>query len=585
MSRIYVNVGAAGTLQVPSTGANTQNYTKNKADVTLGLEAMLAVSITLMALFFLAGRFLKRQNTKMFFKKRKMAFGLMALALISGGVVFTALNYTEGSVQPAIAHGDENALNITTEDTNITINLEDGPVYAVAPNTVKVNASTNNGYTLSVYTENSKLVADNGGVIESVDDSSGLVVLGENTWGISLAEPEGHEAATWQALPASQDAALIIKNTANATAANDETTIYYGVHVTPDLPEGVYESGVINYVAVANAATHFTIVFDANGGVGAPENIVLEEGEQGVFIPAVEPELEHYVFMGWSLEPNDYRPVFHSGNWVLLGDEPTTLYLYAVWIEERFAILENGTAINNKLRSFTEVKAIRRADALPENFVGLASNTISFLGEPVYIFYDNTNNAGIVYYYTEADAVYMNVDSNSMFYNLYSLSDISGIAGWRAEIVEDMGWMFYATEISSLDVLSDWRTINLTSLEYTFVQTRLSNLVGLANWDVSNVSNMWGTFSNVTGLADLRAIANWDVSNVTDMSEMFVWNVALNDVSPLSNWNTSKVTNLQGMFFMVDNIDGTVLNNWDVSNVTDMSEVFSCSNVPNWYQP
>ena len=585
MSRFYVNVGAAGTLQIPSTGANTQNNTKSEASVSIGVEAIFAVFITLVALFFLVSKFLRRRNTGFFFKKKKMTFGLVLLVLISGGAVFFVLNYTKDNVQPVIAHGDENTLSITTQDTNITINLEDEPVYAVAPNTVKVNVPTNNGYTLSVYTENSKLVADNGGAIESVDDSAGLVTLGENTWGISLAEPESQESATWQALPTTQDSALIIKNTANATAANDETTIYYGVHVTPDLPEGVYESGVINYVAVANVATHFTIVFDANGGVGAPESIVLEEGEQMFLVPMAEPELEHYVFMGWSLEPNDYRPLFFPGNWKLLGDEPTTLYLYAVWMEERFAMLENGAAISNKLRSFAEVKAIKRTDALPENFVGSASNTISFWGDPVYIFYDNTNNAGIVYYYTEADAVYMNVDSSSMFYNLYSLSDISGIAGWRAEIVEDMGWMFYATEISSLDVLSDWRTINLTSLEHTFAQTRLSNLVGLANWDVSNVSNMWGTFSNVIDLADLRAIANWDVSNVTDMNEMFVWDVALNDVSPLSNWNTSKVTNLHGMFFMIDNIDGTVLNNWDVSNVTDMLEVFSCSNVPNWYQP
>ena len=76
-------------------------------------------------------------------------------------------------------------------------------------------------------------------------------------------------------------------------------------------------------------------------------------------------------------------------------------------------MLLTGEAVNAKMKSlaagtskaFTDqdnsIKAIKMANSLPANFEATEANTVSTPDSkyPIYIFFDNTNDAGIMYFY------------------------------------------------------------------------------------------------------------------------------------------------------------------------------------------
>ena len=148
----------------------------------------------------------------------------------------------------------------------------------------------------------------------------------------------------------------------------------------------------------------------------------------------------------------------------------------------------------------TLIKAIRMSDTLPENLTPADENTISLATSryPVYIWFDNTNDAGIIYVYTEAKEILMNLDSSSMFYCFSALTGLSGLASWDTSSVTNMEGMF--RDASSLTDLSP-----------------------LANWDTSSVTNMYAMFYGAASLtqAGVDAINAWDITNVSDFKYMF----------------------------------------------------------------
>ena len=80
------------------------------------------------------------------------------------------------------------------------------------------------------------------------------------------------------------------------------------------------------------------------------------------------------------------------------------------------AMLETGQIVNSKLKALAvstdpghkgealNIKAIRMAESLPDGFTPISANIVSTSESryPIYIFFDNENNAGIMYFYTEA---------------------------------------------------------------------------------------------------------------------------------------------------------------------------------------
>lgn len=215
---------------------------------------------------------------------------------------------------------------------------------------------------------------------------------------------------------------------------------------------------------------------------------------------------------------------------------------------------------------------------------------------------------GTLYWYSEAEKVYMNYDAsymfsylkslknisglkdvdtsytsdmNYLFYYCSSLTDISALANWDVSNVTNMDNMVARAKITNVNALANWDVSNVEDIAYMFQNcTSLKDISGLADWDVSSVTDMYGTFSGCSSLTDISSLADWDVSRVTDMVYMFC-GTKITNVNALANWNVSSVTDMASMFYQctsLKNISG--LTNWDVSNVTSMSQMFySCTSL------
>ena len=64
---------------------------------------------------------------------------------------------------------------------------------------------------------------------------------------------------------------------------------------------------------------------------------------------------------------------------------------------------------------------------------------------PVYIFFDDTNNAGIMYFYTEASEIYMHNDSSYAFSNNAALANLSALSNWNTSKVSNVSNLFSYT--------------------------------------------------------------------------------------------------------------------------------------------
>ena len=260
------------------------------------------------------------------------------------------------------------------------------------------------------------------------------------------------------------------------------------------------------------------------------------------------------------------------------------------------AMLDTGIIVNTKIKSLaagsiqspwfqtSDIKAIRMADSLPDDFIPSDSNTVSTIDSkyPIYIFFDNEDESGILYFYTNSDTIVMNPYSNAMFANNTVLEDISGLSMWDSSNVKDMSELFSGIKsLSNISALKNWDTSKVTNMDRLFSGTEnLTDINALRNWDTSNVTSMYALFNNARSLPDVLALKNWDTSNVTNMSYMFSNAISLKLID-VSNWNTSKVTTMVCMFQVGEShvhngqlIEINGLGDLDVSNVTDMTCMF-----------
>jgi surface protein len=244
----------------------------------------------------------------------------------------------------------------------------------------------------------------------------------------------------------------------------------------------------------------------------------------------------------------------------------------------------------------SDIKAIRMASALPNNFVATEANTVSTntSRHPIYIFFDNTNNAGIMYFYSGDYQVVMNPDSSHLFRSNLALADISGLSTWDSSKVTSMYAMFVDSTISltNVNALSRWDTSNVENMMAIFnmnVNTinegyisSLNDISGLSNWDTSSVTTMDKMFWNNDRLSSFHGLEHWDVSNVTYMGGMFGmgpgrarYNNVVVDLSPLSQWNVSNVEDMSIMFQNNNIASFLPLSNWNVGNVKNFSNTFN----------
>ena len=253
------------------------------------------------------------------------------------------------------------------------------------------------------------------------------------------------------------------------------------------------------------------------------------------------------------------------------------------------ANLDRGNEVNIKFKKLVNtnneniyyytidnnINVITKATSLDntKDYVDIASSTSRY---PVYAWYDVVNDKGILYIYSDAEKIYLNSDSNALFYYLQGLETID-LSIFDSSKVTNMNNIFCKdSNITSLD-LSSWDTSSVTNMSYAFSQMfSLNNITYGNSFNTSNVTNMSYMFASDTSLTSLD-LSKFDTSNVTNMSGIFYNLSGLTSIN-LSSLNTSSVTNMASMFSGMTNLTSLDLSSFDTSNVTNMSSMFKNTN-------
>ena len=279
------------------------------------------------------------------------------------------------------------------------------------------------------------------------------------------------------------------------------------------------------------------------------------------------------------------------------------------------ATLDTGQTVNTKLKSLaatavngeeTTITSVYTSDnyiksinvhlktSAPAGFIPTEANTVSASTsqKPIYLVFDNTNNAGIMHFYTEGDQIFLSPDSSYIFSCLDQLANFSDISNWNTSNVTNMGSMFssagYSAATFTLD-LSSWDTSNVTNMSYMFSHgagySAATFTLDLSSWDTSSVQNMSWMFGDCAGYSattwSINGLSSWDTSSVTNMNYVFylAGYSATTFTLDLSSWDTSNVVNMESMF-LTAGYSATVwsvgdLSSWNTSSVVNMTSMFS----------
>ena len=227
---------------------------------------------------------------------------------------------------------------------------------------------------------------------------------------------------------------------------------------------------------------------------------------------------------------------------------------------------------------------------------------------PVKAWFENENGTWIVYYYTEADKIYLNEDSKYMFsyFRWLITVDLSEFDSTKVRELEYFFW--YDDNLQELD-FSGFRTPNLVNMKSIIRKSTSIKKIDLSTFDTSKVTNMQDLFEECTSLEtviidnrDLRwwsslwnlgqwiyynnsnlkytSAKNWKVpSNLALWLNTFFYGYNwLRWVIDVTDWDTSLVTDMHNAFYWIEELTWVIwLNTWDTSNVTDMNHMFQSS--------
>lgn len=240
-----------------------------------------------------------------------------------------------------------------------------------------------------------------------------------------------------------------------------------------------------------------------------------------------------------------------------------------VHVEKSASTLIPGASLENKMKTLsgsgstnnnnTTIESIQKAtDAEYETIKSnlTSNNEVQSSGEKTYMWFDNSN--GTLYFYSEADNIYLNPDSGGTFRKMRQLTDISGLAYFNTAYVTDMNRIFQDS-------------------------TALADLSPIANWDTGNVTNFRFAFGANTpdamSYSSLSALSNWNVASAEDMNQMFKGSKYIDTLSGVANWNVQNVKDMEQMFNYAGNISGSLdasgIADWHVENVTTFANILN----------
>ena len=227
------------------------------------------------------------------------------------------------------------------------------------------------------------------------------------------------------------------------------------------------------------------------------------------------------------------------------------------------------------LDGLSGIKEFKKASSAPTPGIStkIASTTDSEM--PAYLWYDAPSKT--VFWWSDADNVYANEDSNHMFFSLGDVERID-MTGINTSRVKNMSWMFHSGKnIYKHIELSSFDTSNAEDMSYMFATSGMKTMenvdpIDFSKFNTSKVKNMEGMFSySFLPSLDIR---NFDTSNVENMRLMFDTLANIRNLD-LSGWNVKKVNNIQGIFTRLNKIQSLNLAGWQMDSVTDMQFMFS----------
>ena len=280
----------------------------------------------------------------------------------------------------------------------------------------------------------------------------------------------------------------------------------------------------------------------------------------------------------------------------------------------------------NSLGRSSGIKEFKKASSAPAP--GTSTEVASTIDSemPVYLWYDATSKT--VFWWSDADTVYANEDSNAMFSDLGDVEriDMTGIntsrvkdmsymfhsyenlykhielgsfdtsnvedmsymfathgmktmenidpvdfSRFNTSKVKNMKYMFYNSFLPSLDI-RNFDTRNVVDMQYTFAGLKNVTHLDLHGFDVSKVNNIGAIFSNNPTLVSLN-LANWRLDSIHTMDSLFAGMHTLSNLN-LSGFTTKNVTDMHHMFNECHALTALDLSSFDTSKVTDMNNMF-----------
>ncbi len=229
----------------------------------------------------------------------------------------------------------------------------------------------------------------------------------------------------------------------------------------------------------------------------------------------------------------------------------------------------------NSLGRLSGIKEFKKASSAPAPGTSTEIASTADSEMPAYLWYDTASKT--VFWWSDADTVYANEDSSSMFEGLGDVEKID-MDGINTSRVKNMSGMFFSAKNLYKEInLANFDTSNVENMSRmfgTFGMKTMENIdpIDFSRFNTSKVKNMEGMFLN-SFLPSLD-IKNFDTSNVKNMARMFdgLKNVRNLD---LSDWNVKKVNNIQTIFTRSNNLQSLNLSGWQMDSVTSMYSMFS----------
>ena len=202
--------------------------------------------------------------------------------------------------------------------------------------------------------------------------------------------------------------------------------------------------------------------------------------------------------------------------------------------------------------------------------------------EPVYVWFDDSDWTWIVYWYSEADKIYLNSNIEKMFAMLTSLKELD-LSDFDSTNVDGTQWTKYTNVFYHANSL---KKLNLNWWNFTNFHFENTNIMNMFNWmgKINELYISWAIlpphsqdFFNYMYQSELKFLdaTNLDFSNATSLdSFMYASCAKLETIKWIETRDVSGITNMHSMFENCKKITNLDLSNFDTRLVTNMNSMF-----------